>query len=178
MELTEKTIAENTVFKGRILEVSKDEVLLPNGKTSTRELVKHVGAVCVAALTDKNELLFVRQFRYPFKKTLLELPAGKLESFGTPLDNAVRELKEETGAAGEAWTSLGEMYPSPGYCSEIIHLYFCRVNSISEQSLDDDEFVNVERISLDSAVKMICGNEIKDAKTIVTIFRLKEYLQK
>ena len=92
-----------------------------------RNVVEHPGGVCVAALTEKNELLFVRQFRYPYGEVVLELPAGKLEKGSTPLENGKRELKEETGAAGFGYLSLGKLYPSPGYTDEIIHLYFCRV---------------------------------------------------
>ena len=122
MDLSEKTLQSQKIFDGRIIHVHVDTVELPNGHTSTREVVAHQGGVCIAALTEQNELLFVRQYRYPYREVVLELPAGKLEKGETPLENGKRELKEETGAQGKGYVSLGKMYPTPGYCGEIIHL--------------------------------------------------------
>lgn len=171
MDYTEKTIESKEIFKGRILHVLSDKILLPDGKESTREVVRHNGAVCVAPLTENNELLFVRQYRYPYKETLLELPAGRLESYGTPLENGIRELKEETGTQGRDFTFLGKIYPSPGYTSEIIYLYFCRISEYGEQQLDDGEFLDVERIPLEKAVEMALNNEFTDAKTLIGVLK-------
>ena len=106
-----------------------------------------------------------RQFRYPYGEVVLELPAGKLEKGSTPLENGKRELKEETGATGFGYLSLGKLYPSPGYTSEIIHLYFCGVENFGEMEPDDEEFLEVERIPLEKAVEMVLNNEIPDSKT-------------
>lgn len=171
MDLTEKTIESKDIFEGRIIHVRLDTVELPNGNTSTREVVAHQGGVCVAALTEKNELLFVRQYRYPYHEVLLELPAGKLEKGESPLENGKRELLEETGATGRGYVSLGKLYPSPGYCGEIIHMYFCRVAGYGEQNPDDDEFVEVERIPLSRAVEMVLNHEIPDAKTQTAVLK-------
>ena len=130
-----------------------------------REIVEHPGGVCIAALNENEELLFVRQFRCPYKEIVLELPAGKLEKGQTPLENGKRELLEETGAVGREYMTLGKLYPSPGYCGEIIHLYFCKIDHYENQQLDEDEFVNVETIPLKKAVEMVLNNEIPDAKT-------------
>lgn len=171
MDYTEKTIESKEIFKGRILNVLLDKIILPDGKESTRETVRHSGAVCVAALTENNELLFVRQYRYPYKESILELPAGRLENYGTPLENGIRELKEETGAQGRDFTFLGRIYPSPGYTSEIIYLYFCRVSEYGKQQLDEGEFLDIERIPLEKAVEMALNNELTDAKTLIGILK-------
>lgn len=171
MELTEKTLSSKSVFDGRILHITLDEVELPNGKKSKREVVNHPGGVTVAALDEDNNLLFVRQFRYPYKEVVLELPAGKLEKGSTPLENGKRELMEETGAEGYSYISLGQLYPSPGYTSEIIHLYACKVKSQGSSNPDDGEFLNVEKIPLDKAVEMVLNNQIPDAKTQVAVLK-------
>ena len=171
MELTEKTLSSKSVFDGRILHITLDEIELPNGKKSKREVVNHPGGVTVAALDEENNLLFVRQFRYPYKEVVLELPAGKPEKGSTPLENGKRELMEETGAEGYSYISLGQLYPSPGYTSEIIHLYACKVKSQGSSNPDDGEFLNVEKIPLDKAVEMVLNNQIPDAKTQVAVLK-------
>jgi len=171
MELTEKTLSSKSVFDGRILHITLDEVELPDGKKSKREVVNPPGGVTVAALDEDNNLLFVRQFRYPYKEVVLELPAGKLEKGSTPLENGKRELMEETGAEGYSYISLGQLYPSPGYTSEIIHLYACKVKSQGSSNPDDGEFLNVEKIPLDKAVEMVLNNQIPDAKTQVAVLK-------
>ena len=171
MELTEKTLSSKSVFDGRILHITLDEIELPNGKKSKREVVNHPGGVTVAALDEDNNLLFVRQFRYPYKEVVLELPAGKLEKGSTPLENGKRELMEETGAEGYSYISLGQLYPSPGYTSEIIHLYACKVKSQGSSNPDDGEFLNVEKIPLNKAVEMVLNNQIPDAKTQVAVLK-------
>ena len=148
MELFEKTLKSQDIFEGKVIHVMLDEVELENGDTAMREIVAHPGGVCVAAIDENNELFFVRQFRYPYKEVTLELPAGKLEKGSTPLENGKRELLEETGAVGREYMSLGKLYPSPGYCGEIIHLYFCKVDHYEKQQLDSDEFLNVEKIHI------------------------------
>ena len=171
MELTEKTLSSKSVFDGRILHITLDEIELPDGKKSKREVVNHPGGVTVAALDEDNNLLFVRQFRYPYKEVVLELPAGKLEKGSTPLENGKRELMEETGAEGYSYISLGQLYPSPGYTSEIIHLYACKIKSQGSSNPDDGEFLNVEKILLDKAVEMVLNNQIPDAKTQVAVLK-------
>lgn len=171
MELTEKTLSSNKVFEGRILQITLDEVELPNGKKSKREVVNHPGGVAVAALDENNNLLFVRQFRYPYREVVLELPAGKLEKGSSPLENGKRELFEETGAEGYSYISLGQVYPSPGYTSEIIHLYACKVKTIGNSNPDEGEFLNVEKIPLNTAVEMVLNNQIPDSKTQIAVLK-------
>ena len=136
-----------------------------------REVVRHPGGVCVAALDSEDNLLFVRQFRYPYSEVVLELPAGKLEKGSTPLENGKRELLEETGAVGFNYISLGQVYPSPGYTDEIIHLYACRVKEQSENRPDEGEFLNVEKIPLKKAAEMVLNNQVFDAKTQIAVLK-------
>ncbi len=171
MDLTEKTLKKEYIFKGRIINLRVDDALMPDGKTALREVVEHPGGVCVAALTDENELLFVEQFRYPYSEVVLELPAGKLEYGEDPFLAGKRELKEETGAQASEYEELGKLYPTPGYCGEIIHMYLAKGLSYGEQQLDIDEFLEVKRIPLETAFKMVMNNEIRDSKTQVGIMK-------
>lgn len=174
MNLEEKQISAEYMYKGRIINLRKDNALLPNGKTALREVIEHPGGVCVAALTDNNEVLFVKQFRYPYFETILEIPAGKRDKGNeNPLECGIRELKEETGAVAKRFIPLGELYPSPGYCGEIIWLYAATGLTFEEQNLDEDEFLSVEKIPLEKAVEMILSGEIKDAKTQAAVLKLK-----
>ncbi len=170
--LKEKTVDTQTAYHGRILDLKVDNVLLPNGKTAQREVVCHSGGVCVAPIDNEGNLYFVRQFRYPYKEVVLELPAGKLEKGQTPLENGKRELMEETGCIGYSYMSLGQLYPSPGYTDEIIHLYTCKIESQHQQQPDDDEFLAVEKIPFAQALEMVLNNQIPDSKTQVCILKL------
>ncbi len=178
MNLEEKTLTQKELFHGKIITLRLDTVSLPNGNKASREIVEHPGGVCIAALTKENELLFVKQYRYPYHEVVLELPAGKLEKGQNPLENGKRELKEETGAIARNYLSLGKLYPSPGYCGEIIHLYFCRVDSFGEASPDGDEFLQVLKIPIDRAVEMVLNNEIPDAKSQTAILKTAMLLNK
>lgn len=175
--LTEKTLNSKTLYDGKILHVILDEVELPDGNKAMREVVNHPGGVCVAALDENDNLFFVRQFRYPYKEITLELPAGKLEKGDSVLENGKRELKEETGCEGYSFITLGAMYPSTGYTDEIIHLFACRVKSVGEQSPDEDEFLNIEKIPLNKAVEMVLNNQLPDAKTQITVLKLDALLR-
>lgn len=178
MKLFEKTLHSETKFEGRIITVKLDDVELENGTAAKREIVCHNGGVCVAALTAQDEILLVRQFRYPYKEVLLELPAGKLEKGEDPFEAAKREQLEETGTTGEKYISLGNLYPTPGYCGEIIRMWACRVSENREQHLDEDEFLEVERIPLKTAVDMVLNNEIPDSKTQVGILKAAVLVEK
>ena len=171
MQLTEKTLSSKDIFNGKILHVIHDEVGLEDGSRALREVVRHPGGVCVAAIDDDNNMLFVRQFRYPYGEVVLELPAGKLEKGSTPLENGKRELLEETGAVGYSYVSLGQVYPSPGYTDEIIHLYACRVKAVGDAMPDEGEFLNVEKIPVIKAAEMVLNNRVFDAKTQIAVLK-------
>ena len=169
----EKTLSSKEVFDGKVIRVCHDSVELENGETALREVVYHNGGVCVLPLTDIGEVIFVKQFRYPYKEEVLELPAGKLNKGEDPFESAVRELREETGAEAKKYTSLGRLYPSPGYCGEIITMYLAEDLSFGEQSLDEDEFLDTIRIPFEKAVEMVLSGEIPDAKTQTAILKAK-----
>ncbi len=176
--LTEKQISSESVFKGRLLDVYRDKVMLPNGNTSTREYIKHVGAACVVPVDNDGNVIIEKQFRYPFGAVLTEIPAGKLDSKQEPhLDAALRELKEETGYEAEKMVYLGEFYPTCAYSDEIIHMYLAFGLIQGEQKLDDDEFVGVEKMPLEDVVKEIMNGNIPDGKTQTAILKAYLYLK-
>lgn len=177
METRETPITQEYKFKGKIINLRVDMARLPNGKQATREVVEHPGGVTVAAITKENELVFVRQFRYPYQIEVLEIPAGKLEKGENPFLAGVRELKEETGASAQRYFDLGKFYPTPGYCGEIIYLYAATGLDFSEQNLDEDEFVNVEKIPFATAVEKVVSGEICDGKTQATVLKLDALLR-
>ncbi len=173
--LEEKTLKTEHIYSGRIIQVQVDEVELPNGKTSTRELVKHPGAVAVIAITDDNKLVMVEQYRKPLEKVIVEIPAGKLEKDEEAALCARRELEEETGYECESLELVSSFYTSPGFADEIIHVYVAKGLKQKENAagLDEDEFVNVLEITLDEALEFIKEKRIFDAKTIFGV----QYLQ-
>ncbi|MDR2647791.1 MAG: NUDIX hydrolase [Oscillospiraceae bacterium] len=172
--MNEQTIAKHTVYQGKIITVRNDDALLPNGKPCKREVVEHPGGVTVAALTAEDELLFVRQFRYPYQEILPELPAGKLEigEADDPLRTGKRELLEETGATAASYQSLGIFYPTPGYCAEKIYMYLAQNLSFGDASPDEDEFLTVERVPLKDAVRMVMRGDIRDGKTQAAVLKI------
>lgn len=171
----EKTLDQRCVFCGKILSLRVDTVELENQKTATREVVEHPGGVCVLPLDDNGNVTLVRQFRYPYMEELLELPAGKRSAGEDPLECGKRELTEETGLTAENYTSLGELYPSPGYLNEVIYLYLATGLTHVGQSLDEDEFLDVCTLPLREAVDMVLDGRIKDAKTGIAL--LKAFVQ-
>lgn len=175
MNLEEKTISTKKIFDGRIISVQVDEVELPNGKTSTRELVKHPGAVAVIAVTEEGKIVLVEQYRKPLEKELVEIPAGKLEKGEDPEICAKRELEEETGYGCNSLELVSSFYTSPGFADEIIYVYVAKGLKKLENAagLDEDEFVNLMEVTLEEALEFIKNQRIFDAKTIYAV----QYLQ-
>lgn len=174
MNLTEKQLAKKYVYNGKIINLRVDDALLPNGKTALREVVEHPGGVCVAALTDQDEILLVKQFRYPYMEEILEIPAGKRDSKDeAPLECGKRELREETGAVAGEFVFLGELYPTPGYCDEVIYIYAAKNLTFGETDPDDDEFLDVIKMPFNEALERVLSGEIKDAKTQTAVLKLK-----
>ena len=172
MKLTEKTLSGEYKFKGKVINLRVDKVLLPNGQESVREVVEHRGGVCVLPMTDKGEILFVRQFRYPYMEELLEIPAGKRDSLEeVPLECGKRELKEETGAESDNFVFLGEFYPTPGYINEVIYMYYADNLRYGDTNPDEDEFLDLVKIPFDKALEMVLNGEIKDGKTQTAIMK-------
>ncbi|MFI3166993.1 MAG: NUDIX hydrolase [Bacillota bacterium] len=171
MKLTETTKTQNKLYDGKIIKLFCDEIYLPNGEEAKREFVTHTGGVTILPIDDDNNVYFVRQFRYPYKAELLELPAGKKEAGEDPCECGMRELSEEIGATAKIFTPLAQMYPSPGYTNEVIHIYLAKGLSFSDLHLDEDEFLNVEKYPLETAIEMVMNGEIKDGKTIIGILK-------
>ncbi len=171
MDLFEKTLSSKNIFSGRIFTVTDDEIELPNGKKAKREVVSHSGGVCVLPLDNDGNIYLVKQFRYPYKEVILEIPAGKKEKNEEPLECGKRELLEEIGATSEKITNLGELYPTPGYCGEVISIFLAENLSFSMQNLDEDEFLEVVKMPFVKALEQVLEGEIKDSKTQVAILK-------
>ncbi|MCQ2468314.1 MAG: NUDIX hydrolase [Ruminococcus sp.] len=171
MHLKEKTLASDVVYEGCIFTITRDTAELENGTSAQRDVLHHHGGVCVIPIDDDNEVYLVRQFRYPFGEVTLEVPAGKLEKGEDHAECGRRELLEETGLTCREYTYLGEIYPLPAYSTERIHTYLARGLELSEQKLDDDEFLDVVKIPLEDAVDMVLDGRIKDSKTQIVILK-------
>lgn len=179
MELTERTKESELIFDGAVVHLYRDTVTLPDGNEGVRELVKHVGAVCIVPITDGGEVILERQYRYAVGETLIEIPAGKLDSADeVPLEAALRELREETGIVPAEMTYMGVYYGSPAIMGEKIHMYMARGLTFGSDDLDSDEFLEVFKLPLDEAVEMTLRGEISDGKTQVALLRAKMMLDK
>ena len=169
----EKTIKRETLFTGKIIEVALDEVALPMGGTAKRELVFHPGGVGIVAITPSEKMLFVRQFRKPLERVILEIPAGKIDpgEGSHPEVTGARELEEETGYRPQKMTKLASMYLSPGFANEMLHLYLAEDLEKVEnpRAMDEDEVLEVYELTLDEALERMKTGEICDAKTIYAI---------
>ncbi|OQA33814.1 MAG: ADP-ribose pyrophosphatase [Betaproteobacteria bacterium ADurb.Bin341] len=175
--LHEEKIDGEVVFEGRLLQVRRDRVRLPNGAESTREFVTHPGAVTMLALLDNGNLLLERQFRYPLGRVFLELPAGKIDAGETPMEAARRELLEETGYVAEDWQRLGVIHNCIGYSNEFIDIYLARrLRRVSGQQLDHNEFLEVVEMSPQELGAAIRKGEVTDAKTISGLYWLEKIL--
>lgn len=173
--IEETPISQKTIFDGKVIHLHLDDIRLPDGNVGFREYCTHNGAVCVIPITDDNEVICVRQYRYAIQQPLLEIPAGKLDSPDEePFSAVCRELREETGATSNKITPLGIYYGSPAILSEKIYMYMAQNLSFGESDLDDDEFLDVIKIPLSDMVDMVLSGEIKDGKTQSAV--LKAYM--
>ncbi|HML31591.1 MULTISPECIES: NUDIX hydrolase [Sporomusa] len=169
IDLYEKPVSSNRLFEGKIINLRRDEVILPNGRTATREVVEHPGAVAVVPITKTGQVVLVRQFRHPVGRIILEVPAGKLDRNEKPEDCALRELAEETGFVANKLRKLTSMYTTPGFSNEVIHLYLAEDLVESDQRPDEDEFIKTEQYSPEQIRQMIKSGEICDAKSLVAL---------
>ena len=176
MELFERKLTSRQVFDGVVVKLFVDEVELPNGNKSIREIVRHPGAVCVVPVTDEGEVIMVRQFRYAFGEVLLEVPAGKLEPNEDPLSAALRELEEESGVVAGRVEHIGEIYTTVAIFDERIQVYLATELTYKNAHPDVDEFLEVEKIPLKTLVDKVMNGEIKDSKTQIAILKADRIL--
>lgn len=168
MDFEEKTVKSEYIYNGRVLNLKKDEISLPDGKSSVREIVEHSGGCAILCVKD-GKILLVKQFRYAYKKVVTEIPAGKINVGESPEQTAVRELEEECGLKAKSVKLLCEIYPSPGYTDEIIRLFKADDFEESKVCFDDDEYVESFWLDIVEAKRMAENGEINDAKTLIAL---------
>lgn len=174
MDKKETTIHSEQIYKGRVVSLKKDTVLCPNGEQSLREIITHRGGVGILIKVD-DKFIIEKQFRYALGKEIYELPAGKLEADEEPLEAAKRECLEETGYKPLEMIHLGDMSPTCGYSTEIIHFYYCPKSVKQERHLDSDEVIDLIHLSLEEIEQMIKNNQIIDSKilAVLTLYKNK-----
>ena len=178
MRLEEERVKTINGYRGIIVNTRLDYARLPDGSMALREVVEHPGGVAVLPLESDGTVWCVRQYRYPFAEQLLEVPAGRLEPGETPEDAARRELSEETGLIADTLTPLGCQYATPGYCGEVLHVYLAQGLRHGKAHLDDGEFLNVEKHTLDELADLALANELPDTKTALAVLKAKLLLSK
>ncbi|MCR5398274.1 MAG: NUDIX hydrolase [Lachnospiraceae bacterium] len=177
-QLGEEKITSEDIFDGEVLHVKKDIVRLPNGNSAGRELIRHIGAVCVVPVTEDGCVIMERQFRYPINMVITEIPAGKLDSSDEDRLEAIkRELREETGYEAQDWVDMGLYYPAPAYSDEKITMYLARKLTKGSRSLDEDEFLNIVKIPIKDLVDDIMSGVITDGKTQVAILKAAKLIE-
>ncbi len=172
----EEKLSSDIVFNGRVINVSKDSVRLHNGQNAYREVVHHPGGAAAIAIDEQYNIYLIRQFRYALGRTMIEIPAGKLEKGEDPMQAAKRELAEETGVIAKEISPLQSVVPTCGYCDEIIYIFLAKNLQMGNTNLDDGEFVSLFKTPLAKAVEMVLNGEIIDSKTVSAI--LQVYLLK
>lgn len=175
--LIEKMVSSQKIFKGKVVELYFDNVRLPNNKIATREKVVHPGAVAVVPVNANNEIVFVKQYRYPIDKALIEIPAGKIDNNEPPIKCAERELEEEVGAIDGKFTHLTTIYTSPGFCNEKIDIFLVQEFKEKRSKPEADEFLHILKIPFIKCIQMIDSGEISDAKSIIGILLAQDYLR-
>jgi ADP-ribose pyrophosphatase len=175
--LKETKLSSEIIFQGRLLDVRKDEVLLPNGKTSTREWINHPGAVCIIPILPNGKIALIRQYRYPVQSEMIELPAGKLDKGEKPEKCAKRELIEEIGYRSNKLTFLSHIQPAIGFANEKMWIFLAEDLEKTESKLDEDEFIELIPTNLENALEMIWSGKITDVKTIIGLLWAKRFLK-
>ena len=171
-DLTEKKISTEIIYQGRLLDVRKDKVRLPNGKSSTREWINHPGAVCLIPILPDGKIALVKQYRYPVLNHMIELPAGKIDKNESPLECAERELEEEIGYRSNNIKYVTKIHPAVGFANEQMWIYLAEDLEKTTLKLDEDEFLDFFPLRLDKALEMIWNGQITDVKTIIGLLWL------
>ena len=175
-DLTEKTLTSTSIYNGKVVQLQVDDVLLPDGEQSKREIIKHPGAVAIIPITPDNKIVLVRQYRKPLEKAIVEIPAGKMEQNERPELTAIRELEEETGYTTNQLSFVTSFYTSPGFADELMHIYMTTdLRRLDEKVAgDDDEFIEMVELTLDEAKELVMKEDIHDAKTNYAILYLEQ----
>lgn len=169
-DLRETFVSREIPFEGKLLKLRKDKILLPNKKEACREWIEHPGACAIVYVDEDDNILLEKQFRYPFGKTFIEIPAGKLDSkLEDPINCAIRELQEETGFISKDMQYLGQTALSIAYTNEVIYIYYTKKCEVGKTNFDEDEVLNMFKIPFDEALEMCNNGTITDSKTIVAI---------
>lgn len=176
MELFEKKINSKQIFDGVVVKLFVDDVELPDGKKTIREVVRHPGAVCVIPIDEDENVIMIKQFRYPFNEVLYEIPAGKLEPNEDPYEAALRELEEESGVNAKNVEYIGTMYTTVAILDEKIHMYLATGLTYKNAHPDEGEFLEVEKIPLKTLVDMVIEGKIPDSKTQIAILKAEKIL--
>lgn len=178
MNLEESSLRSEELFRGKLLHAFRDEVLLPDGQTSVREWLDHPGASAVVPLFEDGRTMLVRQFRFPPRRTFLEVPAGKLDNHGEAAEAvARRELEEETGWTAATLVHLGSFYPCIGYSNEVIHFYLARDLEKGRQDLQHGEFMEIVSLGFSEALELVRKGEILDMKTVTALTLAERHLE-
>ena len=178
MDVSEKKISSELKLKGIIVNVYHDKAELCDGRMVGREVVEHPGGVTILPVDENGICYMVQQYRYPMQKLMLEAPAGKLEPGEDPMECAVRELSEETGFTADEMIDLGAHATSPGFSTEVLHIYLARGLHAGQMHLDEGEFLNLKKYPLEELVEMVMNNEISDAKTVIAVLKAKALLDR
>ena len=165
--MEEKTSSSAIVFQGKLLDVRRDKVILPNGDNGIREWINHPGAVCCIPILPNGKIALIRQYRYSVRKMMIELPAGKLDKNEAPEDCAIRELEEEIGYKANKITFLTNIHPAIGFANEKMWIYYAEDLEKTNQKLDSDEFIEIIPTKLEDALKMVWNGSITDVKTMI-----------
>ena len=173
MDMTEKKLARQDIYAGRVVTLHVDTVELPDGRTALREIVDHPGGVAILALDEYHRVPVVRQYRYAFDRMMLEIPAGKRELGEPPQITAQRELKEEVGATAAQWQDLGVLLPSPGCYGETLYLYLARDLRFGAVNPDEDEFLECEMMDFNVLYQLCMDGRVQDAKTVAAVLKAK-----
>ena len=176
--MEEKTSSSAIVFQGKLLDVRRDKVILPNGDNGIREWINHPGAVCCIPKLPNGKIALIRQYRYSVRKMMIELPAGKLDKNETPEDCAIRELEEEIGYKANKVTFLTNIHPAIGFANEKMWIYYAEDLEKTNQKLDSDEFIEIIPTKLEDALKMVWNGSITDVKTMIGLIWADKVLRK